>query len=533
MYKDFILKKAPLIFTQVDRDKDSVTYGSCDRNHWHLKIRDFTSAILQQSALTMALLYGVNFEGNVYYQNVRVKEWAIASVRYWTKIQLSDGSYNEYYPWEHGFPPTAFSLYTSCEVYKRFSLQDNFIAESIRRTAKYLSRHIENDALNQELASITALYNAYLVLKEDWIYAAMESKLERVLKRQSTEGWFEEYGGADIGYLSVSLDMLAEYYWMSRDQRVYAPLQKVVQFLQYFVHPNGTIGGEYASRNTTYFLPNGLEVLSILGSAEAEAMIQKLYGNTSKQGYFLDSVDDRYLSHYVMHSMLRAQEKRMASAHPIPCKLPYEVEHSVVFPEAGIVSFSNQQYSGIISLRKGGIIKIYQGDQECFIDCGYRVNIKKGTVLTTNWQDPAYECVFSDNVYRVAGNLNKISLKVSTPFLHIGLRVAAFIFGNRLIKMLKSKIILVDKHSDIKFSREICLHEDWIQILDKFCSPINIKLEHAGNMSLRHVASGKFYSVSDLISCLQAGYENIREISLSTKIKLNSDGVDITYERLE
>ena len=61
MYRDFILEKAPLVLTQVDRDKDSLTYGSCDRNHWHLKIRDFTSAILQQTALTMALLYQVPF----------------------------------------------------------------------------------------------------------------------------------------------------------------------------------------------------------------------------------------------------------------------------------------------------------------------------------------------------------------------------------------------------------------------------------------------------------------------------------------
>ena len=47
MYRDYIRKKLPLVLTQIDRDRHSKTYGCCDRNFWHLKIRDFPSAILQ------------------------------------------------------------------------------------------------------------------------------------------------------------------------------------------------------------------------------------------------------------------------------------------------------------------------------------------------------------------------------------------------------------------------------------------------------------------------------------------------------
>lgn len=534
MYRNFILKKSPLVFTQIDRDRHSLTYGSCDRNHWHLKIRDFTSAILQQSALTLALLYQVKFDGNIYYKNERLREWAIAAVKYWSKIQLSDGSFNEYYPWEHGFPPTAFSLYTSCEVYKRLNIVDENIRKSIRKTAEYLSQHVEKDALNQEIASITALYNAYLVLNEKWIYTAMNRKLEGILRLQNSEGWFEEYRGADIGYLSVSLDMLAEYYWLSKDERVISPLKKVVEFLQYFVHPDGTIGGEYASRNTTYLLPNGLEVMSILGVSEAEAIIQKVYANTEVNGYFLDAVDDRYLSHYIMHSMLRAQEKRDSiKNHPIPCKLPYESKYIKVFENAGIVNFSNGIYSGIISLRKGGVIKLYHADKECFIDCGYRVSVKKGTVMATNWQDPSYECTYSDTTFQCAGQMNQIELKVSKPFLHIGLRGAAFIFGNRLIKILKKKIILVDKHSQVKFSRKILLKNEEVEIFDTIHSPAYVTLEHADNMSLRHVASGKFFSTSDLIANPNLYYKDIKNALIHISVRFLADGADINYERLE
>ena len=72
-YKKFIINKVPLVLTQVDRDKDSKTFGSCDRNYWHLKIRDFSSAILQQTGLTLALLYKLEFDGNVYHMYITVK----------------------------------------------------------------------------------------------------------------------------------------------------------------------------------------------------------------------------------------------------------------------------------------------------------------------------------------------------------------------------------------------------------------------------------------------------------------------------
>ena len=137
-YADFVLKNAPRVITQIDRDPNSKTYGSCDRNFWHLKTRDFSSAILQQSGLVLALLYSNDFEGNVYYKNENIKEWAVATVYYWAKVQLKDGSFNEYYPHEHGFPPTAFSLFSACEIYKKLKLKDEMLVSKMAKTAHYL-----------------------------------------------------------------------------------------------------------------------------------------------------------------------------------------------------------------------------------------------------------------------------------------------------------------------------------------------------------------------------------------------------------
>lgn len=534
MYTDFILKNMPRVLTQIDRDKHSKTYGSCDRSHWHLKIRDFTSAILQQSGLALAIVYDLNFEGNIYYKNKNIRDWAEATVEYWAAIQLSDGSFNEYYPWEHGFPPTAFSLYSACEIYKRLGMDSSNLKDKFRKTAKYLSTHIEEKAFNQEIASITALYNAYTVLNEQWILEGLNRKLDRVLTLQSEEGWFPEYGGADIGYLSVAFDMLAEYYWISKDERVKKPLEKTLNFIKYFIHPDSTAGGEYGSRNTTYFLPNGLEVLSCNGNKIAEGAIQILFGNADKNNFFLDSTDDRYFSHYLLHSFTRALEKRMQTKACTEAEaLPFEFVHEKVFSEAGLISFSNGVYSAFISMKKGGVIKIFNEGKEVFIDCGYRIEYGKGCAAATNWIDDSYKVLYSENEYSVEGNMNKISLKVSTPILHVGLRAIALVFGNKIISFLKKKIIFVDKHNDVQFKRDIKLTNNNIIITDNFYSSNEVNILSASNMSLRHVASGKFFMTSDLISNSRRKYNGIGTLKLLTNVHVDKCSTEVSYDRLE
>lgn len=528
MYTEYILKMAPKVLTQVDRDKHSKNFGDCDRNHWHLKIRDFSSAILQQTGLTLALLYTVDFEGNRFYRKEVVREWAVGTVYYWCSIQLKDGSFNEYYPNEHGFPPTAFSLYAMCEVYKRLAMQEEKILQAFRKTSRYLSAHIEEKAYNQELASITALYSAYTVLKEDWILDAAEKKLDRILKLQSKEGWFPEYGGADIGYLSVSLDMLAEYYWMSRDEKALEPLNRVIDFLKYFVHPDGSVGGEYASRNTIYFLPNGLAVMSALGNQDAEAMLQFLYQNSNREFYFLDAVDDRYFSHYLLHSFLRALEKekdRERKKTPA-AKLPFSYQQERFFPEAGLLSCTRGNIYMIVGASKGGVCRIFKGDRECFSDYGYRVKLDEGKIAATNWQSPDYQIEYEAYRMSVTGYMNLVKQKIATPFMLFGLRVVSALVGNKIIGLLKRLIILVDKKTDIGFERTIFLQKDKIVIEDMISAPENIRLECADSFSLRHVASGKFFSPADIGCFSRAQYPDVRTIRLQRIFHFDSEQME-------
>lgn len=521
LYTDFILKNTPRVITQVDRDVHSPTYGACDRSYWHLKTRDFNSAILQQTGLAFALLYQIDFPGNIYHKNENLRDWSLATLEYWTKIQLSDGSYNEYYPYEHGFPPTAFSLYSACQIYQRFELNNADIEKKIRKTSGYLCKTYETKAFNQEMASITALFCAYQILKEDWILNGCKQKLDNILLNQTEDGYFPEYGGADLGYLSVALDMLCEYYYLSEDESVIQPIKGIINFIKYFVHPDGTVGGEYGSRNTTYFLPNGIEVALQLGIEDAAAIKEVLYKDTCKYNYFMDSADDRYFSHYLLHSFLRALEKEQKYGKLKEIKeLPFQGKDIRYFVKSGLLSYNNEIYSAYVGLQKGGVIKIFNKENELFINCGYRVDYGKGSVAATNWQDSSYEVSFESDKATINGNMNKVKLKIPSTILHMGLRVVSFICGSKIIGFLKRQIILVDKHVNVKFRREIVFSDDCIEITDTINSPLNITLESASNMSLRHVASGKFFMTSDLMCEPYLIKENAKEVKVSTKFSV-------------
>lgn len=498
-YAFFIQTNLPRVLTQIDRDPDSPTYGCCDRNYWHYKIRDFSSAILQQSGLVLAKLYRLDFPGNPLYQNQAAWDIAAATLDFWEKIQLRDGSFNEYYPHEHGFPPTAFSFYSVCEIYRELGLDQPATLKAFSKTARYLASHIEPQASNQEMASITALYSYSLICPDTTIRPALERKLQRFLSTQSAEGWFPEYGGADFGYQSVCLDMLAEYCHLSHDERVLEPMQRIVEFMQWFVHPDGSIGGEYGSRNTTYFLPFGLELMASRGNAAAIAMRSAIFDRCDQPDYFQNSIDDRYFSHYVLHSFVRAYELPLQKVeHAIT--LPYQEPGDKYFPESGLLSKTNKQYFAVCSLKKG-CLKVFQKDRCVFSDYGYRIQMGKNTTAATNWLDNETHYSFDEKSSQaiMQGRFTKVHLQIASPVAHFGLRMASFLLGNRLIGLLKKKMIFVDKHADVQFERTMIWEEKKILIKDKIQSPEVVTLKSAPPFSLRHVASSKFFAISDAV----------------------------------
>src|SRR5215217_6208424 len=70
----------PKILTLQDRNAHSPTYGCFDRNYWHYRIIDFPSGMAAEFVWPLALAYDTRVDGNPYFGQPVVREWAHAGI---------------------------------------------------------------------------------------------------------------------------------------------------------------------------------------------------------------------------------------------------------------------------------------------------------------------------------------------------------------------------------------------------------------------------------------------------------------------
>ena len=68
--------------------------------------------------------------------------------------------------------------------------------------------------------------------------------------------------GADPGYQTLAIYYLYHAWRLTGNTELLTSLRLSGEFLTYFVHPDGTIGGLYGSRNTEVFYPGGIVAMS-------------------------------------------------------------------------------------------------------------------------------------------------------------------------------------------------------------------------------------------------------------------------------
>ena len=524
-YLNFVMNNiVPRILTKLDRDYTSQTYGCFDRKYWHYRINDFPSLIEQQPMLALAQLYTWKDKSNIYYKNEKIREYILAALNFWKNKLHSDGSGDEYWPNEHSYPPTVFPLFAACESYKLLNLNNDSLKRAMLKSVNFISKWKEKGAVNQEIASIAALYSAYTILKKKSILIIIDNKLKKIIPLQTKEGWFPEYGGADLGYLSVALDYAANYYHLSKDSRILPLIENMIGFIKYFVHPDGTFGGDYGSRNTEYFLLHGLELLSQKYPL-ARRIADKLLENINTAYYLHNGIDDRYLCDYCGRSFVGA----MISYSPqsVNIKLPYELEFEKWFAYSKIYIKSTKSVYIIVNLLKGGIVKVYSKQSNkhienkeglLFSDCGYNI-INSKNILTTNWLEYEYNILINKNNLFVDGVFHKQSLFVLTPLTSILLRFAAKLLGKLLIPFAKRIMISSQSISLVTFKRSISLSDESLIIHDFISSPFIIKkLCSINRFSLRYVPSSRFFQINDLfIINKERKYFNIKKLELKKR----------------
>jgi hypothetical protein len=496
-YHRLVLSIIPRLLTNLDRDGNSPTYGCFDRNFWHYKIRDFASAILQQSTLTLALVYKHNFQGNIYYNKKNIKEYAIAAINYWTQIQHRDGSFNEYFWMERSIPSTAFSLYAMCETCVILNYFPKNVLTSMKKACNFLQKNSETGALNQEIAASAAIAFVGKLIENEQITAIAQNKINKILEKENDEGWFTEYGGVDIGYLSVSLDFLIRYFELSNDFRVLQSARRIINFLKYFIHPDGSLGGEYGTRNTEYFLPYGFEYMKKYEPICYE-IVPTLFSFINQPHYSNMSIDERYILHYTSHSYVKALliYKNGKSDQ----KLPHVTNFTQVFDDSKLLIHSTKCYYFIMSILKGGVFKVIsKKNYQTTIDCGYKLIIGE-TIYVSEWPTSSNSFTMEEHCVEINAHFKKVRYYVQNPFLLSMVKALALIFGTEVIKFLKKNLIFSDrKYSSMTLKRRLELKKDRIVIEDTiYCEQKKGIVKECNKLSMRYSPSSRFFQINTL-----------------------------------
>ncbi len=488
----------PRILTQICRDQGSPFHGACDRNWWHYKIRDFPSIILQQGGYAVAIAAELPPWSD---HAGPLRQIAQASAHFWNRRALLHGAFEEYYPYEQGYPPVAFSTLAVAKLCHAGILHSSEVRDGLAVASAQLLNRFEAQAANQQIAGTAALAVVRAIEPSLVDERSFQGVLERILALQHEEGWFPEYDGPDLGYLAVSIDCLWDIFDHTGDLRVHRAIVRAAEYTAWFALGPMGAAGMHNSRNTDYFVPYGLVRLALEGSEVsplAAAVVRRLFVRSAAEAFHpFDAVDDRYWSHYIGHSVFRALQLLHRA------DLPYGTEHSVTPPSQRTGSGHALRCSAngaacLVSTRKGAIATAVWRNGAVANDFGWLVQTSS-TLLVSHWWSLDWKINCTAEHPACEGHLVPHKEHASSPWKHIVLRLGSFLLGRRLIRILKRLVIFKKPLASYHFSRSVSWDGETLVIRDRISGLVaEDRISRAPRTSKRHVASADSYHPEDM-----------------------------------
>ena len=558
-YRDLILSQVPRILSAADRNPLSPTFGCLDRAFWHYRtMTDYAAPIHQEGALSLVIVGQQEEAGNPYFGSEDLRSVAIAALRYWCRLQRSDGSFDEFYPGERSFVATAFTTYAISESVRRLGRDPgredlDEVTAALRKACDWLHRHRDVVVVNHTAGAIAAIYNVYLLTADERLLDYREAKIEDLLAYQHEEGWFYEYGGADLAYLSLCVDYLAKDYRHSRDGRLGESMTKALQFMAHFLHPDGSFGGEYGSRNAKYLMPHALEITA--DERPEAAYLLAGHHRALAAGTVVSPavMDDRYGAFFA-NKYAEAWADCRHDDHPSDYA-DLHGEGTFHFPGAGFLVRRDPDSYTVVGLSKHGVLKAFSrggSSRLLFSDAGYFARFEGEIIGTTQWLDleaaatvknvaadaevspksveAGTEISLSCQMKRIDTSLPMRKHMIS---FRLFLRLAAWsgtlmdLFG----KKIKQRMIGVRQPLPLRIDREIAIKSKLLQITDRIQLGRGAGLQQLArcrDAAALHVASSRYHQVNELdvaggwqlspedIDSLNAG----RVVELETRVAL-------------
>lgn len=479
-FLEMTVEQVPRLLGQLNRNPSSHSYGSFDRAYWHYRTNDISSSRYQEAVYTLSLLYCFDFEGNDYYHDEKLLEWIRASLRFTTSLQRRNGSFDEWYINEGSYVATAFLTAALGETILLFRLngiillEEQLISNHLERAAMFLMKNKEETALNQVSGAIFAIACAGRVCNREEFFAFADGLLADFLSQQTPEGWWREYGGPDIGYLSLTINYLEKYIKLTGSKVASSHIMNAKLFVLAFINPDQTAGGEHMSRNTEYIIPSG--ALPYLGAINPACF------------------DDRYLC-YILYNWLEVG----LQTTPQKIKLTLGEDY---FPESSLLRVSNKHYFFIANGKKGGVFRLYSRGG-VYYDSGLEITLPREN-LTTGVLDSTNKISFLEGNFSIFGSLKKIEEPLLKTKKAIIFKFWQLLFGRigflqKIIKeFLRFRMISYSSKTKLSFERSFQYNTTSVIVTDIIRGGVSKKNITMGvKAAYTAVPSSKYASVHE------------------------------------
>jgi hypothetical protein len=480
------LAEIPRLLGAIDRNPYRATYGCLDRQYWHYRTSSFPSEMYQEGVLPLALVYATELPGNRWYANRRVRELATAGIRFAARASHADGSCDDYYPFERALGAAVFSLQAAARAYQILELDDPELVAWFHRRAGWVIDHDESGRLaNHQALAALGLARVWQITGDQGCRQAADARIDRLLAWQDEEGWFEEYGGADPGYQTVTIDCLAKVRGITGDGRLDEPLRRAVGFSRLFLHPDNSYGGEYGSRGTYHLYPHGMELLAAQNADAADladGFLESL--RSGSHAYF---TDDRLFAHRLGNLIEAYIDWSPVARADRPAPEAGSIHY---LPQAGLLVRRDRAGHTVISASRGGVFKHFAPAGQAVTDAGLVVETSDGRLAVSQWHDrsrqvtfaPGQDCEASDersgmsdqgvgsqekrslssliphcSSFRVSGPLHWCRFETATPLKQVVFYAGMCTIGRfcrtLVRRILQRRLITGRKECPIRFTR--------------------------------------------------------------------------------
>jgi hypothetical protein len=426
-----------------------------------------------------------------------------AGLSYWAGIQYPDGSFDEAYPYERSLAAVSFTTFYLTEAYAHVSsavapaTRETFL-RTVRHAADWLCENDERHGVlsNHLAAAAAALWNAGELTGDPRHQERARTFLARILAKQSSDGFYEEYGGADIGYQTHGSFYLARIWQKNGDERLLQSLRAANAFLKHFIHPDGSLGGMYGSRNTTFYFPAAYEMLAAVCPSAAAIAGQQRERVAAGRTVGLEQMDAPNLMP-MLNNYLFAHAALARAAPPAAEPLPWTMPGRWDFPHAGLVVRRGLGYYAVVGTSKGGTIQAWDTRARALVfqSGGYVVE-REGVRSSNQALGLAARTGHGDEL-AIDAPFVQINQRVFNPWLFLGFRGFSLTLGRlrTLAYWLKSLLVRVlvsrRRRAALRLERTIRFRDGGFTLEDRVFPP-DARVTHLDAFATIHMGSSRY-----------------------------------------